>query len=357
MEYVLYLILATIVVFSSIKCANYVDLIDKKTNISGAFIGGVILAGVTSMPELMTSITAIAGIGGDNGPGLVIGNVLGSNVFNLIIIAGLVLFSVKNFMASKIASSHKITIVCSLFVYALLAIVFLFNKDIEIPFIKVSLSSIIIIVVYIISLKFMAGDSTENEELDTSKLTIKQIVFRFILATLLLIIASIGLTYVADTITTNLNLGASLGGALFLGIATSLPELSSSIALVHKKNYNAMVGNVVGSNMFNFTILVFADIIYRNGSIYRQAAQGDNTQTKMLVIFGIVSTVITGIMLIAHSVGKNKGKKEITDKLSEANGDKDGSIASTKSAPKWVFYACSIGIILSYLAFLFFSIK
>lgn len=353
MVYVVYLILASIVVFVSIKCANYVDLIDKKTNLSGAFIGGVILAAVTSMPELMTSITAITAIKGENGPGLVIGNVLGSNVFNLIIIAGLALFSIKNFMSSKISKSHRITVVCTIAIYALLAIVFLFNKDLEIPFIKVGLSSLVILAVYIVSLKFMASDATQNDEADTSRLTVKQIVFRFILATVVLIAASIGITFVADIITKELNLGASLGGALFLGIATSLPELSSSIALVYKKNYNAMVGNVVGSNMFNFIILVFGDVIYRYGSIYSQTI--DN-QSKMLVVFGIVSSVLVGIMLVAHGV-KDKKQKQNPNTIDTLKNEKDnGSIVATKSAPQWVFYATSIGVILSYAAFLVLSV-
>ena len=47
-----YLILAVIVMGFSIQLSNYVDIIDKRTSISGAFIGGVILAAITSLPEL-----------------------------------------------------------------------------------------------------------------------------------------------------------------------------------------------------------------------------------------------------------------------------------------------------------------
>ncbi len=52
----IYAALAVCVVFFSIKLANYVDLIDKKTDLSGAFIGGVILAAVTSLPELCPTL-------------------------------------------------------------------------------------------------------------------------------------------------------------------------------------------------------------------------------------------------------------------------------------------------------------
>ncbi len=70
--YVSYLVVASLVVFCSIKCARYVDLLDSKTNISGAFIGGIILAAVTSLPELITSLSSIFIV--DN-PELIIGNI------------------------------------------------------------------------------------------------------------------------------------------------------------------------------------------------------------------------------------------------------------------------------------------
>ena len=58
MSIITYLIIATVVVFASIKLSNYVDLLDKKTNLSGALLGGILLAAVTSLPELFTSISS-----------------------------------------------------------------------------------------------------------------------------------------------------------------------------------------------------------------------------------------------------------------------------------------------------------
>ena len=55
---IIYVVLAGGLVFLSDKLGNYIDLLDKKTKISGAFLGGVLLAAVTSLPELFTSISA-----------------------------------------------------------------------------------------------------------------------------------------------------------------------------------------------------------------------------------------------------------------------------------------------------------
>ena len=59
MLYLEYIVLAILVVFLSVRLSYYVDCLDKKTNLSGAFIGGVMLAAVTSLPELFTSLTAV----------------------------------------------------------------------------------------------------------------------------------------------------------------------------------------------------------------------------------------------------------------------------------------------------------
>lgn len=320
MIYVLYLVLAAIVVFVSIKCADYVDLIDKKTNLSGAFIGGVILAAVTSLPELITSITAIIVV---KNPGLVMGNVLGSNIFNVTILAVLVFFAASSFMKATISKSHKIVLVCTLAIYAILTVVVTFKTDYAV--FGISVASVAILIIYLISLKFLAGDSSQNDEPDNSPLTVKQICARFAVMTVILVASSVAITYVTDIISTRLNLGSSLAGALFLGIATSLPELSSSVALVRKKNFNAMIGNIVGSNMFNYLILLISDIMYNTSSIYTATA---DAQTNSLILFGFIASVFVGGILVVQS---SKWKK------------------------KWLAIALSVGVIACYFLFLIFS--
>lgn len=287
--FIAYFIVAAVVVFFSVKCADYVDLLDKKSNISGAFIGGIILAAVTSLPELITSISSIFVV---HNPELIIGNVLGSNVFNLCIFGGLVLVSTRYFCKATVAKSHLATAVCTLVAYAGCAAA-TFTGFGTIPGININVVSLLILVVYVISFRFLSNDDSETEDDSNCNLTVKQIVTRFILAAIGLVVASIVITYITDQIADKLNLNASLAGALFLGIATSLPELTSSIALVRKKNYNAMIGNVVGSNMFNFTILTIADILTWHSSVYIPSSQ-----TMYMVIFGVVSTLLISLALI-----------------------------------------------------------
>ena len=114
MIYILYIICAIIIVLLSNKASVYVDLLDKKTSLSGAFIGGVMLSAVTSLPELFTSLTSTVWL---DKPGLCLGNILGSNLFNLLILAVLILIFFKGFSTAKVAKSHIIVSVSIILIY------------------------------------------------------------------------------------------------------------------------------------------------------------------------------------------------------------------------------------------------
>ena len=94
MLYLIYLLVAIVIIILANKASIYVDLIEKKTSLSGAFIGGVVLSAVTSLPELFTSISSTMFL---HKPGLCMGNILGSNLFNIVILAVLILIFFKSF--------------------------------------------------------------------------------------------------------------------------------------------------------------------------------------------------------------------------------------------------------------------
>ena len=288
MIYIQYLILASLVVFLSIFLSKYVDALDKKTNLSGAFIGGVLLAAVTSLPEFITSLTAIFAL---NQPNLVQGNVFGSNIFNLTILGGCILLFPKKFKNSYISKSHMLTSIFTIFIFLICLLGMRYNYSLNLGFLNVSYTSIIIIILYVINLSKSNDDSQNNnsdsDNDDSINLTVKQIIFRFIICSILLLLFSVLLTKVTDKLNSQLGLGATVGGAIFLGIATSLPELTSSFNLVRLGNFNASFGNVIGSNIFNFTILAIGDIFYSKGNIFSPDKQSNN-----LIIWGIISTII-----------------------------------------------------------------
>lgn len=283
MIYILYLGLALAVVGISIKLSYYVNLLDRTTNISGAFIGGVMLAAVTSLPELFTSISATIFV---DQPEMVIGNVLGSNTFNLFVFGGLILLNLKTFKKCFLSPSHKNTLVATIIMYLLVTSAMIFPAHFEV--FNTNPVSIIILIIYLGAVKMMSSDDSKEEdslEIETT-LTKNQILARFGIFSIMLVIVSIALTFTTDILAQKLNLGMTVAGALLLGVATSLPELTSSISLVRMKNFNATTGNIVGSNLFNFSILFIADITYSGNSIYFS-----NPEASNLVIAGLIATL------------------------------------------------------------------
>lgn len=327
MIYLLYIALAVGVIVLSIRLSYYVDELEKKTNISGAFLGGVMLAVVTSLPELFTSISSTIFLSDVK---LVLGNILGSNIFNLTILGGLVLSGITAFKNSNITSSHRNTLRLLLINYAIIFIANIIGNDFT--FFGVSFFSIGILVIYVRGAKTMSFDERLKKEMEsTCKLTVEQIMMRFILLSIGLIICSITITIVTHVIAEQLSLGSTLAGALLLGVATSLPELTASIALVKKGNFNAMTGNILGSNLFNCAILFLADILYIDGSVY-----SPSNEVYILIIFGFICTIV------AYSMLKIK-----------SDHDKSQDKSYHSSIP---YLLASITIVLTYITYLVISV-
>lgn len=305
MIFIIYLVLAVGVIYFSVKASIYVDLLDKKTSLSGAFIGGVMLSAVTSLPELFTSVSAIVFL---KNPGMGLGNILGSNLFNTMILALLILIFIKDFAKIKVGKSHYSTIEALGIAYLGL---FFISIGFNFSILNIEWISILFVVVYIFALKKMMKDTPgideiqekigkhEKTELNNtiiesklSELSVKQIGMRFIFVSIMIVVVSIAITFATSKIATILNLKAGLAGALLLGIATSLPEVSSTFSLFKIKNFNIGIGNIIGSNLFNLTILTIVDIIYFGKNLYDF---GDN-QVEALMKYGLLSLPILVIV-------------------------------------------------------------
>ena len=303
MLYLIYIVTVVAVVWFSILASRYIDMIDRSTRLSGAFLGGVLLSAITSLPELFTSISATVLI--DN-PSLCIGNILGSNLFNFGMLAVVILFFLRSFSRASLSVSHRYVMLFLMMMYLATALNWKVMGDDNIifggenPWFYVSITSVIVLVLYTLSVRFLAGDNgSSNEEADGEEVTLslRAIVVRFVLASVGIIVASIILTYVTDDIATELNLGSGLAGALFLGVATSLPEVTSTISLFRMRNFDIAFGNIAGSNVFNFFVLAIADILYSGGSVYHF----DDEKVIYLTVFGMASSALIYLMIRVRS--------------------------------------------------------
>lgn len=305
-----YLVLAAIVVFLAIKLSNYVDLLDKKTKLSGALLGGILLAAVTSLPELFTSLTGTILLGNNQ---MVLGNIMGSDFFDIVIFGIVYFLFFKKLVGGKVGKQHYYTIFfIALMVAAITIAAFVFSKNGWLIG-YFNPMSLVIIAIYVISvLKTPATEEKEKEE-DTSKLTVKKIWILFAVCSVLLITASILVTEVTDKVISaeeGLNIGPTFGGSLFLGVATSLPEVTATIALCKKRNFDAAYGDIFGSCVFNIIILALADALSfkATGNIY----QIDSSSLMLIIgtVFVLVLSLIT-ITYIRSPKMKNDAKSRV----------------------------------------------
>ncbi|MFA6867599.1 MAG: cation transporter [Clostridia bacterium] len=270
----LYIVMLIIVVYVSTKLAKYVDLLEHRTKVSGAMLGGVLLAGITSLPELITSITGAL----INEPDMTQGNILGSNLFDIAIIGALLLFYIKKVRSAKLTKANGAFLWMCTLITALILIFVVFKVSIVIPFINVNFLSLFCIALYVLSLFTSSNDETSVsgeliEQGREATITTKQVIIRFVICAIILVIVSVVITLLSDIIADTYGLGKGLAGALFLGIATSLPEIVSSFALLRLGNFNTAMSDLVGSCLFNYMVISIADVFYFSGTVFRMDLQ------------------------------------------------------------------------------------
>ncbi len=305
-----YILLAFIVIFATSRLSYYVDELDKKTHISGALIGGVLLATITSMPEFITSITSTVVL---NEPGLAFGNVFGSNIFNIVILAVADLLFVKHMFFNQVKTQRKANAyVILMYIIFLLPLFFAHLNLFTYDSLTISLGltfnalSLVILFIYVLSIRSMGQDETENNG-EGSNLTYQKIALMFILWALVVVASSYFVTVVADQLGESLNLSKSFAGAIFLGVATSLPELTAVVSLIRLRNYEAALGNIVGSNIFNLTIISTVDLLNVKQDIFHELVSNSTTRENVsyLLILGFLNSIILMFALLRkHTVSR-----------------------------------------------------
>lgn len=280
MELILFLFLAGLTVFLSFKLSYYADLLNKTTNISGVFIGGILLAGITSLPELVTCLSSIF----LNNPYLAIGDILGSNFFNIAMMCFFDILFIKTMFYNYTKNRYYLIYVLLILNYLIMYLFMGGTFNLEI--FNIGLPSFIIIITYIFYLKNAKEEETKKEV----KTTKEHVLLKFFLVGLFMVIVSILLTLVVNLIAgKNPNVASSFIGAILLGITTSMPEVITFIALIKMKSFDLALSDIIGSNLFNLLILAIGDIFLKNKEIYYFV----DKESMFLLIFGFILTILS----------------------------------------------------------------
>jgi cation:H+ antiporter len=284
---------ATIIVICGTYLSRLADKIAELTGLGRAWLGLVLLASITSLPELISGASSILIV---KSPDLAAGTIFGSCAFNLFILSVIDMLVHKP-LTSIVKTDHLLAglLGIMLLVLSAVAIITSGNFSGEIP---LSPFSVLIVLVYLFGFSAMHKyGNRENGQ--TRKITIAQTkelqktILFLVINAVIVVAASLFLPFFGERVADSFNLGKTFFGTLFLASVTSLPEFVVSLAAIRIKAYDLSVGNLVGSNIFNLIILAFDDIFY-DGNFY-----GAISSSHLLSICAtILMTSVIGINLL-----------------------------------------------------------
>lgn len=283
-----------LIVFAAMQLAKYGDVIAVRTRLGGMFIGVLLLAGVTSLPEVLTTINSLS-LGA---PNLAAGNLLGSNLFNMFLLAVLDLLHRKDRILRKAALKHALT--GSLTVFLIGLVVFFILADIKIQIGWVGLDSIVVMLVYFFGVRLIQTNQSHGAtppavtpKIPVGTPPLWQGLLGFGLAAAGLVVVTPWMVQSSTEIAEITGLGTTFVGTTLVAFVTSLPELVTTIAAVKLGADDMAIGNLFGSNLFNMFALGLADVFYLQGRF-----MGVIDPTFLLV--GILGLLMTGLGLIGN---------------------------------------------------------
>jgi cation:H+ antiporter len=293
-----FLLCVVTILFAGTKLARYGDVIAEKTGMGRIWIGLVLLATITTMPELVTGISSAALVGV---PDLALGTLFGSCIFNLTILALLDILYHPTPILSKASWRHIASAGMGILLIAIAAgSIFAGERFSGLSLGWVGIASIIIIIVYLAGARQIFRWERKHHValLETyhpqyEGMPKKTVYLKFALAAIAVIGAGIWLSFVGDEIAETTGLGASFVGSLFLAITTSLPELTVTIAALRLGAIDMAVADILGANMLDMVVITWADLSYSRGPILAMVSRSHLITAIVAVIMSLV--VIVGL--------------------------------------------------------------
>ncbi|MBF8963788.1 calcium/sodium antiporter [Pontibacter sp. FD36] len=266
-------------IFGADKLVDAASSLAKKLGIPNIVIGLTIVAFGTSAPELVVNVFASI----NNNTEMVLGNVLGSNIFNVLAILG-----ISSVIYPLTVKRNTTWLEIPLSLLAAVAVLFVAN-DVFLDSAEANLISrsdgllllLFFCIFLVYNLMIAKGGNEDDEESETKDYTYLKAIFFIALGLGGLILGGRLIVTSAVGIAQAFGLSERIIGLTIVSVGTSLPELATSVVAVRKKNVDIAIGNVVGSNIFNIFLILgvstvvtplqvsaasFTDIIFNIGA-------------------------------------------------------------------------------------------
>jgi len=293
MMWLKFIITAVVIVVTATQLAKYGDIIAVRTKLGGMFIGVLLLAAATSLPEVLTSISSL----NQGSPNLAAGNLLGSNTFNMLLLAVIDISSRNQRVLRKAAVKHALTGSLSISLIGL--VVFLILADVDLSIGWVGIDAILIMGFYIVAVRLVQGGqinasvSDGGETIPEGTASLRVGIIGFLVAAGVLVFVTPIMVQSANEISVQTGLGATFVGTTLVALVTSLPELVTTLAAIKIGANDMAIGNLFGSNMFNMFAVGLTDLFYTKGRFLGEI-------DPAFAIVGMLGLIMTGIGLIGN---------------------------------------------------------
>ncbi|MES1189450.1 MAG: hypothetical protein ABUS47_00085 [Steroidobacter sp.] len=290
-------VLAGVMVFAiASRLARYADVIADATGLGRLWIGSLLLAGSTSLPEMITDINAAAFAL----PNIGVGDLFGSTLANMLILALLIIVYERRQLLQQAALNHALVGTLAIVLTALAGLS-IASGGIGHVF-GVGLDTLAIVVIYLVGMR-MVFDLTQHPvnvplteapgKERPSRQVLRRALLGFATATLVLLLLAPLLIFSAEALSLEANLSDTFVGTFLVGVTTSFPELAAAIVAVRMGAVDLAVGNIFGSNAVNMTVLLMMDIAYRGKPVLSVVSRN-----HVISAYAAVIAIALGVMAI-----------------------------------------------------------
>lgn len=296
MVWVKFLTCLVLIGLAGARLSRYGDVIAEKTGLGRNWVGLVLLATVTSLPELVTGISAVTVA---DVPNIAIGDVLGSCVFNLLILVVVDFLHREESLYSRASRGHILSAGFGVVLIGLVGLALLLaaqGADLAIG--HVGAYTPFILAFYFLAMRtvflYERNEMTEYVEEVAERypeIELRQALIGYALAAGVVVAAGIWLPFVGEEIALTMAWHNSFVGTLLIAAATSAPEVAVTIAAVRLGALDMAIANLLGSNLFDILIVAVDDLFYVKGPILAQVSPAH--------AFSILSAIVmTGIAIV-----------------------------------------------------------
>ncbi|SDT91347.1 sodium:calcium antiporter [Halopseudomonas salegens] len=291
-------IAALTIIIAGSRLARLADELADRTGMGEALFGIVLLAGVTSLPDFAATLSAAM----DARPNLAMSNVMGSMAVNLAFLGIADMFYRKANLEHAAASSANLMLAGLLIVLLTLPLLAIVTPSIADW--RVHPVTLVIVAAYLFGLRLVhltqekpmwfprvTVQTVPDKPVETYHGSLSAAWLSFIALAAVTCVTGWVLMEAAKGIADQTGLSDTLVGGLLTALATSTPELVTTIAAIRYGALTLAVSNIFGTNCFNMLVVAAADLGYPHGSIYHDMAPVQMT-------WGLVSILMTAILLM-----------------------------------------------------------